>query len=520
MAYVMGIDVGTSATKTAIFQDNGNMVSSSVAKYELSQPCPGWAEQNPEDWWNATVGSIRQAIADAALLGVRPHDIEAIGLSGQMHGAVCLDAAGQVIRPAIIWCDQRSDAQCNWMRKHLGETNITKWTGNPPLPNLTATKLLWLRDKEPFNYDRIAHVLLPKDYIRWMLTGDYATDVSDASGTLLLDVRNRQWSSAMLESLDIPLNWLPTVFESTEVVGHITHNAASSTGIIEGTPVVAGAGDQAASAIGSGVVKPGVVSCTIGTSGVVFASTEGMCLDSLGRLHSFCHAVPDMWHVMGVTQAAGGSLQWFRRTLSPCEEEVARATGEDVYDYLSREAETVPPGCDGLVFLPYLMGERTPHLDPFARGAFIGLTSRHKRAHLVRAIMEGVTYSMRDCLQLIEELGISVDRVLVSGGGSRSPLWRQMHADVFGREVAVVASAEGAAFGAALLACVGVGIYSTVQDACRSTVQLADVSKPCDADQKVYDQVYAIYSSLYSKLSDSMHALAISEKASGMSKGS
>lgn len=512
MACVMGIDVGTSATKTVIFRDDGSQVSSGIVQYGLSQPHPGWAEQNPRDWWNAVAESIRQAIAGAGELGVRPQDIAAVGLSGQMHGAVCLDVQGQVIRPAIIWCDQRSASQCNWMTEHVGENNIIEWTGSRPLPNFTATKILWLRDNEPSSYDRIARVLLPKDYIRWMLTGDYATDVSDASGTLFLDVRHRRWSSAMVESLGMPMDWLPRVIESPEVAGHVTRSAALSTGLVEGTPVVAGAGDQAAGAVGSGVVEPGIVSTTIGTSGVVFAATEGMRLDSLGRLHSFCHAVPGMWHVMGVTQAAGGSLQWFRRTLSPCEEEVARATGQDVYDYLSKEAETVPPGCEGLVFLPYLMGERTPHLDPCARGAFVGLTSRHKRAHMVRAIMEGVTFSLRDCMQLVEELGISMSSVIASGGGSRSTLWRQMQADVFGKGVAVVASAEGAAFGAALLAGVGVGMYSTVQDACRSTVRLTDVSSPHDAARKAYDHMYGIFSQLYLQLSETMHALGLASE--------
>ncbi len=502
MGYLLGIDVGTSGTKSAVFAEDGTLVASATAEYPLYQPHPGWAEQLPEDWWQGVVASVRAVLQKGQLArGITARDIGGIGLSGQMHGAVLLDADNNVIRPAIIWCDQRSTAQCDWITASAGTAGrVIELTGNPAMPNFQAKKVLWVRDNEPANYARIARVLLPKDYIRWRLTGEFATEVSDASGTLFLDVAHRRWSDEMLTLLDVPRAWLPEVFESPVVTGKLSAAAALATRLAPGTPVVGGGGDQAAGAVGNGIVEKGIVSSTIGTSGVVFAFTPDIRADERGRLHSFCHAVPGKWHVMGVTQAAGGSMQWFRNNLGAAEVEVARLTGRDPYEYLTAEAATAPPGAEGLVFLPYLMGERTPHLDPNAKGVFFGLTSRHTKAHLARAVMEGVTFSLKDSLALIEGLGIEVSEVRVSGGGTRSRLWRQMQADVFGKECAVVSSTEGPAFGAALLAGVGTGAYQTVEEACRATIRTSDRMAPDAAVQQTYERAYDLYRRLYPAL--------------------
>jgi xylulokinase len=498
MPYLLGIDVGTSGTKTAVFAETGELVASATAEYPLYQPQAGWAEQRPEDWWQGVVESVRQALQVAeAKVGLEPEEIAGIGLSGQMHGAVLIDRELAVIRPALIWCDQRSAPQCEWINRRAGAAKIIQLTANPALPNFQAPKVLWVRDNEPENYARIAHVLLPKDYIRYRLTGELAAEVSDASGTLFLDVARRKWSADMLDLLEIPAAWLPEVHESPEVTGLVSAAAAAATGLARGTPVVGGGGDQAAGAVGAGIVEEGIVSSTIGTSGVVFAFTPDVKADPGGRLHSFCHAVPGKWHVMGVTQAAGGSLQWFRNNLAQAEVEVARLTGADPYEYLTAEAATVPPGAEGLVFLPYLMGERTPHLDPQAKGVFFGLTSRHTRAHLVRAVLEGVTFSLRDCLSLLEELRIKVSEVRLAGGGAKSPVWRQMQADVFGRPAAMVSSAEGPAFGAALLAGVGTRLYHSVEEACRATIRTRDGNQPDPATRQAYDRAYGLYRRLY-----------------------
>lgn len=500
MSYLLGIDLGTSGTKTALFAADGTLVASATAEYPLSQPQAGWAEQDPEDWWRGAVESVRRTLGLArAKAGVAPREIAGIGLSGQMHGAVLLDRAMAVIRPALIWCDQRSAPQAEEIHERLGAERVIALTGNPALPNFTATKVLWVREHEPENYARVAHVLLPKDYLRWRLTGELATEVSDASGTLFLDVTHRRWSEEMLAELEIPAEWLPAVHESPEITGRVSAQAAAATGLPEGTPVVGGGGDQSAGAVGNGIVEQGIVSSTIGTSGVVFAFTPEIKADPQGRLHSFCHAVPGKWHVMGVTQAAGGSFQWFRNHLGAAEVEVARLTGADPYEYLTAEAAAVPPGAEGLVFLPYLMGERTPHLDPQAKGVFFGLTARHTRAHLARAVMEGVTFSLRDCLELIEGLGIAVDEVRLSGGGARSPLWRQMQADVFDRRAAVVSSREGPAFGAALLAGVGTGVYPSVEEACRATIRTKERVEPGE-DRPAYERAYQVYRRLYPAL--------------------
>ncbi|GGJ03500.1 xylulokinase [Alicyclobacillus cellulosilyticus] len=497
MQALLGIDVGTSGVKVVLFDEAGQPLAGALRDYPLYQPAPGFTEQQPEEWWAATVAAIRHVMAAS---GVRPEDVAAVGFSGQMHGLVLLDGQGQVIRPAILWNDQRTKAQADWIAAHVGVERSIAWTANPPLPNFTATKLLWVREHEPDHYQRIAHVLLPKDYIRFRLTGELACDVSDASGTLFFDVAARRWSDEMLQALGVPAAWLPPVHESHEVVGRVSPEAAAATGLATSTLVVAGAGDQAAGAVGNGIVEPGAVSATIGTSGVVFAFTDTILKDPLGRLHTFCHAVPGAWHVMGVTQAAGGSMQWLRNQLGQLETAAAGLLGIDAYELLTQEAAQAPAGSEGLLFLPYLNGERTPHLNPAAKGVFFGLTSRHQRAHLIRSVMEGVAYSLQDCLALIEGLGIPVGEIRASGGGARSPLWRSILANVFGRAVTTIHANEGPAFGAALLAGVGAGIYPSVQEACRRFVRTVGAVEPDPQAVAVYAAYGEIYRSLYQAL--------------------
>lgn len=504
MEALLGIDIGTSGVKSAVFTAEGKLVSSSTVAYPLRQPHDGWAEQDPEHWWAGVVEGVSEALEIAEANGsFDRRSIVGIGLTGQMHGAVLLDENGAIVRPAIIWCDQRSVKEAAWIDRTIGSERVIELTGNPSLPNFTASKVLWVAHNEPDNFKRTRKVLLPKDYIRYRLTGEMATEPSDASGTLLLDVRRRTWSAEILEALKIPRDWMPGVVESTAVSGRVSEESASITGLSAGIPVVGGGGDQAAGAIGNGIVQKGIALATIGTSGVVFASTEELKKDRLGRLHSFCHAAPSLWHVMGVTQAAGGSLQWFRNNLCASEMQVAQLAGYDPYDLITAEASTVSPGGDGLLFLPYLMGERTPHLDPMARGVFFGLTSRHTKAHMARAIIEGVTFSLRDCLSLIEDLGLSISEIRTSGGGSRSKLWRQIQADVYGKPVVLVNSTEGPAFGAALLAGVGVGLYPSVQEACSTTIWPSDTIMPIPENQRIYAEQYKLYRQLYPSLKES-----------------
>ncbi|WP_413306623.1 xylulokinase [Bacillus sp. 1P10SD] len=509
MGYLLGIDIGTSGTKTCLFRYDGELVTSAYAEYPMLQPQVGWAEQHPEDWWNATKQTIQMIFKQAK---IKASSIRGIGLSGQMHGLVLVDRNGTVLRPAIIWCDQRTGQQVEWMRDSIGTEKIIELTSNTPLPNYTATKLLWVRDNEPTIYEKIHKVLLPKDYIRYKLTQEFATEVSDASGTLLLDVASRKWSSKMVTLLGIENDWLPEVRESNQISGTVSKLAEIETGLAEGTAVVGGAGDQAAGAVGNGIVHAGVISATIGTSGVVFASTDEIKKDSLGRLHSFCHAVPGKWHVMGVTQAAGGSLQWFRNHFGLSEMEHAKSLQKDVYDIFSEKAMDVKPGSEGLVFLPYLMGERTPHLDSYAKGTFIGITTRHGKEHFIRSIMEGVAFSLKDCLSLIDDLKIPNTEIRLSGGGAKSLVWRQIFADVFNQKIHRIHANEGPAFGAALLAGVGTNIYSSVEEACSQTVKYYDAVEPTQEFVERYEDYYTIYKELYFNLYEtfsSLHKLAV-----------
>ncbi|MEN6548136.1 MAG: xylulokinase [Armatimonadia bacterium] len=505
MAYLMGIDVGTSGTKTIIVNDKGKIIARATVEYPLYSPHPGWSEQDPADWWQATVESIRQVLAQAKLTGKQ---IVGIGLSGQMHGSVFLDCSGQVIRRALLWNDQRTAPQCDFITGKVGRKTIIAETCNPVLTGFQAPKIIWLRDHEPENYERLAQVLLPKDYIRYRLTGDFATEVSDASGTALFNVPERRWSKAILDKLSLPHEWFPRVYESPEVTGGVSKAVAALTGLKEGTPVVGGGGDQAAGGVGNGIVEPGAVSCTTGTSGVVFAYLDQPVMDDKLRTHTFCHAVPGKWHVMGVMLAAGGSLRWLRDTMFSEEKQVAAQLGVDPYELITAEATKAPVGSEGLLFLPYLTGERCPHPDPYARGVFFGLALRHEKRHLARAVLEGVAFGLRDSFDLIAGLGLDMPQVRASGGGARSKVWRQIQADVSGREMSTINVDEGAAFGAALLAGVGARIYPDVVTACRQTIKVKDTMQPDDSSAAKYEQLYDLYKRLYAHLKGDFEALA------------
>jgi xylulokinase len=473
-----------------VIDETGRLVSSATEDHQpFASPQIGWAEQQPEDWWRATCLAVRKALAGTNLSG---KDIACVGLSGQMHGAVLLDEQDKVVRPALIWCDVRTEKQCRDLTRALGLQRLIQLTCNPALPNFTLTKVLWVRENEPANWNRVRHLLLPKDYARFRLTGERATDMADASGTLLLDVSRRRWSSEMLDAAALEESLLPAVCESPEVCAKVSAKGAAESGLALGTPVVAGAGDQAAGAVGMGIVSPGTVSATIGTSGVVFAATDRPALDSRGRVHTFCHAIPGRWHVMGVTQAAGLSLRWFRDTFT------INSTGAVTsYDHLTAEAAKIPPGSYGLLWTPYLMGERTPHLDGSARGAFVGLTASHTRGHVVRAILEGVAFSLRDTFTLFQEMSVPVERIRLGGGGARSPLWRQIQADVYGHSVEIVAAEEGAAYGAALLAAVGAGVWPSVDAACAAAVRVASRIDPQPAAVATLNASYAAFRRVY-----------------------
>ena len=483
--YWLGLDTGTGGTRALLVDEAGKVRFAFTAPHEeMRMERPLWAEQRPENWWEAAQAAIRGVLEAAGATGKQ---VRGVGLTGQMHGLVMLDEAGEVIRPALIWCDQRSQPQVDWINRTVGKDNIMAYIANPVLTGFTLPKLLWVRDNDPASYARLRKLLLPKDYVRYRLTGEFASDVSDASGTALFDVITRRWSHAMVSRLKLDPAILPHVVESSEVTGTVTEIAAKETGLEPGTPVVGGAGDQAASAVGNGIVEEGVVSCTLGTSGVVFAHLERATYDPHGRVHTFCHAVKGKWHVMGVTQGAGLSLQWFRNQLAP----------DASYDALTAEAAQAAPGAQGLFWLPYLMGERTPHLDASARGGWIGITAKHTRADLIRALIEGVSYSQKDCLEILEGLGVPVDSVRASGGGGQSPLWRQILADVFGKRVATLETQEGSAYGAALLAMVGTGAYSSVPEVCRAVTREVDAVAPRSHEMQIYARGYEVYKALY-----------------------
>jgi len=505
LEYLLGLDIGTSGTKTVLFDKEGAVVASATAEYPLYSPQNGWAEQEPEDWWNATVETVRTVLAKS---GVNSADIKGIGLSGQMHGLVMLDESGNVLRRSIIWCDQRTAKECNEITTRVGAERLIEITANPSLTGFTSGKILWVRNHEPEVYQKCRHILLPKDYIRYKLTREFATEVSDASGMGLLDVPNRCWSDEVLQKLQIDKKLLAKVYESQEVTGTVHAQAAEQTGLVKGTIVVGGAGDNAAAAVGTGVVQDGRAFTTIGTSGVVYAHTSNISIDPKGRVHTFCCAVPGCWHIMGVTQAAGLSLKWFRDHFCQAEMDTAKGMGVDPYYLMDKEAERIPIGANRLLYLPYLMGERTPHLDPDCRGVFFGLSAMHTKYDMLRAVMEGVTYSLRDCVEILRELGINLSDMTACGGGGSSPLWRQMLADVFDCDVKTTVSREGAALGAAILAGVGCGIYTSVEQGCAAVVKKNAPQSAIAENTQRYNQFYEVYKNLYPTLMDNYKQLA------------
>ena len=486
--YFLGIDIGTGGSRAVIIDENGKILASATENHvAFASPQIGWAEQDPRDWWRASVAAIRKVLSS---VDFGSDAIAAVSFSGQMHGSVFLDEKDEVIRPALLWCDQRTERQCAEITEKIGATRLIELVSNPAITGFTLPKILWLREIEPENWSRVRSILLPKDYVRLCLTGDKASDVADSSGTLVFDVVNRRWSQEMLDAMEIDRNLLPTAFESIEITGKVSVAGGEETGLIAGTPVIAGAGDNAAGAIGMGIVQPGTVSATIGTSGVLFVVTERPTLDLMGRTHTLCHAIPDRWHMTGVTLGAGLSLKWFRDNFG----------GGADFSTLGEEAAKIPVGSDGAIWLPYLMGERTPHLDPHARAAFIGLTASHTRGHLVRAIMEGVAFSLRDALEIFKSLGAEVNAISLGGGGSHSPVWRQIQADVYGQAVQTIEADEGAAFGAAILAGVGVGAWNSVDEACESTIRVSKRIEMNPRSVTALDRNYKIYKRLYSAL--------------------
>ena len=498
MSCYLGIDVGTTATRAVVIDGQGKVVGGQSAEHEpISSPFPQWAEQNPENWW-AAVQQATRAVLQAAQ--VKGEEIHGVGLSGQMHGLVLLDRNNAVLRPSIIWCDQRCQAEADDITRTVGYDRLIEITCNPALTGFTAPKLAWVKSHEPRVYDQIHKVLLPKDYIRFRLTGQFASEVSDASGTTLLDVVERRWSSELVQKLNFNLDWLPEVHESTVISGQLSALVAQELGLKTGTPVAGGGGDQASGGVGNGIVSEGIVSSTIGTSGVVFAFMEKPARDRKGRVHTFCHAVPEKWHVMGVTQGAGLSLRWFRDQFGGQEVNLSSFLKQDSYELLTQQAAQAKPGCEGLIFLPYLMGERTPHLDANARGVLFGLTGRHTRADVLRAVLEGVAYSLKDSFMIFDEMQVRITQVRASGGGGRSALWRQIQADVFGKEICTVAADEGAAFGAALVAAVGAGEFSSVEEACRRSIRLTNHTQPIPDNVRRYQEFYQVYRSLYGAL--------------------
>ena len=471
--------------------EEGRVTATATAAYPLHSPHPSWSEQLPEDWWSASCAVIAKVAEEVG------RDVQGLGLAGQMHGAVFLASHDEVIRPAILWNDQRTAAQCQAITERVGRERLNQITGNPALTGFQAPKIVWLREEEPESYARIATVLLPKDFIRLRLSGERATDVSDASGTLLLDLKTRSWSAEILDALEIDRQWLPSVFEGSAQAGEVSRDIASELGLRSGIPIAGGGGDNAAAAVGIGVVKPGLASCSIGTSGVLFAHAETLKPDPSGRLHTFCHAVPERYHHMGVTLSAGGALRWWRDVV-----------GRGDYDELAELAASAPPGAEGLLFLPYLTGERTPHMDPRARAMFVGLSSRHGLAHMSRAVFEGVAFSLRDSFEIMKELRLDLAQIRITGGGARSPFWRQLLADVLGRPIVRTVADEGPAYGAALLAGVAGGVFRNVDEACGVVRLAAEHCEPDAGRARLYDDYYSAYMRLYPATRRSMHELS------------
>jgi xylulokinase len=498
MPHLLGIDIGTSGTKTLVCNEAGKVLATATAEHPTRSPRPGWSEQNPEDWWQSTIKATGAVLKKAKLKG---SEIGAIGLSGQMHGSVLLGDGQKALRPALLWNDQRTAKQCAEIEsKAGGRAALIELAANPALTGFTAPKLLWVREHEPRVWAKVKHVLLPKDYIRFRMTGEYATEVSDASGMLLLDVANRKWSDKLLSLLDIDKSLLARLYESQQITGTLQAQGAHILGLAKGTPVVGGAGDQAAGAVGNGIVRSGIVSATLGTSGVVFAHADEPTRDPQGRVHTMCHAIPGKWCLFGCMLSAGGSFQWFRNQLGQAEILQAKKKRVDPYELLIAQAQQAPPGCEGLFFLPYLTGERCPHPDPNARGGWVGLTSRTTRDMLIRSLIEGVTFGMRDALEIMRAMGIEAREVRASGGGARSAFWRQMQADIYSAPLVVTNASEGPAYGAALLAGVGIGVWASVEEACKRSIKQTQKIAPKAKGAALYERYYGVYTKLYPDL--------------------
>ena len=505
MAYLIGLDVGTSGTKTVLFDENGTALASVTEEYPLHTPNPGWTEQDPNDWWRAAQNTLKAVLEQS---GVDAGEVKGIGLSGQMHGSVFLDEGRNVVRNALLWNDSRTAAECEEINAALGEQRLLEMASNPALTGFTAPKAVWLKNREPENFQKTRTLFLPKDYVRFCLTGEIAMEVSDAAGTLLFDVKSRSWCHEILDALGIPREWMPPVHESTDVCGRISAETAKRTGLKEGTPVVGGGADNACGATGTGVVRPGRVLASLGTSGVVLAPSTQHEVDPQARAHTFCHSVPNMWYLMGVILSAGMSLSWYRDTIADSERASAEQSGRDPYDVLTELASTAPIGSEGLLFLPYLTGERTPHKDPHARGGFIGLTIRHERKHLVRAVLEGITFAMRDSMEIMRELGVPIEEVRATGGGAKSPFWKQLQADIYGCEIATINSDQGPAFGAALMAGVGAGVYNSLPEACDQIIKVVERTAPDETRKQEYDDYYQAFRGSYPGIRETCHTLS------------
>lgn len=504
MSQLLGIDVGTSGIKAVVFDLKGNTIASSFQEYPLLTPKPQWAEQNPEDWWQATCRACRELLAAD---GVSAEKILGLSFSGQMHGSVYLDKDKKVVRPCILWCDARTGEECRIITEKAGRENLHAWTSNPALAGFTAPKAIWLQRHEPENFKRVRTLFLPKDYVRFCFTGELSTEVSDNAGTLLFNVGTKKWATELLDVLEIPQDWMPPIYESFEMTGRVSETAARETGLKVGTPVVAGGADNPCAAVGTGVVSEGQMFSSIGSSGVVFAPCSSLKVDPQERVHSFCHSVPATWYLMGVTLTAGLSFRWFRDVLGADEVAAAKKEGVDPYEVLTREAADAPIGAEGLYFLPYLLGERTPHKDPEARGAFVGLTMRHQKPHLVRALLEGITFGLRDSLEIIRAQGVDVKEICATGGGAKSAFWRQLQADVYGQPIVTTNSKEGPALGAAILAGVGVGAYNSIKEACQAIIQVTERVEPNAPNHERYTEVYQEFTNLYPALKDRFKAI-------------
>jgi len=503
---LLGLDVGTTGVKALLMRADGKILATRVEEYPLLLPRPGWAEQDAEAWWLASARACRALLESAGAGAARR--VEAVSFSGQMHGLVCLAAENRPLRPAILWCDQRTTAECRQIMKTIGLRRMIATVGNPALEGFTLPKMLWVKKHDPAVWRRTALMLLPKDFVRLRLTGEAAMDVSDGAGTVAMDIAKKRWAADLLEDLGVDAARLPRLVEAVEVAGRVTAEAARLTGLVEGTPVVAGGADNACAAVGNGITREGLVAVSTGTSGTVLAPARRPLRDPKGRAHTFNHAAPGLWYVMGVMLSAGGSLRWWRDEFAGPERLVAAPCGLDPYDLMGREASRAPAGCEGAIWLPYLTGERTPHCDAAARGTLFGLTARHTRGHALRAVMEGVAFGLRDSLEIIRALKIPIGEIRLTGGGARSPLWRQIQADVFGSEVTVLRGNEGPAFGAAILAGVGAGVYSSCDAAAQALLGPGEVVRPVEENVKLYDRLYRIYRDLYGALKPSFDAVA------------